>query len=57
MKNSKIPVCPLLSIGSDSPMVCIQEECAWYMANLKKCGAYLIAHNAMLEVKKKQAEK
>ena len=56
MKN-KIPVCPLLSIGSESPMVCIQEECAWYMANLKKCGAYLIAHTAMLEVTKKQAEK
>ena len=52
---STIPFCPLLSAGSDKSMVCLQESCAWYMKNYKTCSMYLIAHNAVLDIKAKQA--
>ena len=51
-----IPVCPLLSAGKDMNMVCIQENCAWYMKNYKTCSVYLLAHNAALDVKVKQSQ-
>ena len=55
--NRKIPVCPILSIGQDHPSVCLQENCAWYIQNLRQCGAYMTFHNAMLEIKEKQKNK
>lgn len=52
--KSTIPICPLLSAGSDMTMVCVQERCAWYISSLKNCGAYVIMHKALLDVKEKQ---
>ena len=52
--KSPIPICPLLSSGGEVEMVCLQEKCAWYIQSLKKCGAYVIMHKALLEVKEKQ---
>ena len=51
-----IPVCPLLSAGSDIDMVCLKENCAWYMKNYKTCSIYVIAHNAALDIKGKQVQ-
>ncbi len=53
MATSQIPVCPLMSAGNDIPIICVQERCAWYVANLKKCSMYIIGHNTMLELKNK----
>lgn len=53
----KIPICPLMSAGNDMSMVCKQEECAWYMKNYKMCSVYIIAHNASLDIKEKQAKR
>ena len=55
--SNKIPICPLMSAGRDIPVVCEQENCSWYMKNYKTCSVYLIAHNAVLDIKTKQAPK
>ena len=31
----KIPICPLMSAGNEINIVCVQENCAWYMKNYK----------------------
>lgn len=49
-----IPICPMMTRGNDTPTVCLQENCAWYVLSLKTCGVYVIAHNALLDVKTKQ---
>ena len=48
-----IPICPLMSAGSDIEIVCAQEKCAWYLKNYKTCSVYLLAHNAALDAKGK----
>ena len=50
----KIPVCPLLSAGSNDNRICMQENCAWYLKNYKICSVYMMAHNSMLDVQAKQ---
>ena len=50
-----IPFCPILSIGTNGiDMVCTQERCAWYMANVKKCSMYIMGYNSLLEAKTKK---
>ena len=53
--NSSIPICPMLSCGSGQDMVWMQEKCAWYMKNSKLCAIYIVAHNNLLEIQKKQS--
>lgn len=55
--SSTIPICPLISAGKDVNSVCAQENCAWYIQNLKTCAIYVMAHNALLDVKAKQGAK
>lgn len=50
-----IPKCPVMSAGNEIPIVCEQENCAWYMKNYKTCAVYILAHNAALDIKSKQA--
>ncbi|MDD3236701.1 MAG: hypothetical protein PHV37_01215 [Candidatus Gastranaerophilales bacterium] len=50
-----IPICPLMSAGNDIEIVCAQEKCAWYIKNFKTCSVYLLGHNAVLDIKEKQA--
>ncbi len=57
MANSQIPVCPLMSAGNEIPIICVQERCAWYISNLKKCSIYVVGHNGMLDLKKKLENK
>lgn len=57
MAATSIPVCPLMSAGNDISIICIQEKCAWYIPNLKKCSVYAIGHESMLEIKDKIANK
>lgn len=52
-----IPICPLMSAGNNTTMICAQEKCAWYMNSSKTCAAYVVAHKAIMEIKAKQAEK
>ncbi len=55
--SNKIPICPLLSAGNESNLVCTQENCAWYINSYKLCSVYLLAHNAVLDIKEKQNNK
>ncbi len=52
--DKTIPLCPLMSVGSQVEIVCMQENCAWYLKNHKICSVYMIAHNSMLDVMAKQ---
>ena len=56
-QEKAIPLCPLMSVGSQVEIVCMQENCAWYLKNYKICSVYMMAHNAMLDVQAKQAAK
>ncbi len=55
--NAPIPVCPLMSAGNDFPIICLQEKCAWYIPNLKKCAVFSLGHSAMLDIKEKLDKK
>jgi len=57
MAGNQIPVCPLMSAGNEMQIVCAQEKCAWYMKNYKTCSVYILAHNAAINIKEKQAKK
>ncbi len=46
-----------MSAGNEIHIVCAQENCAWYMKNYKTCSVYLLAHNAVLDIKEKQSKK
>ena len=52
--DKTIPLCPLMSVGSQVEIVCMQENCAWYLKNYKICSVYMMAHNSMLDVQAKQ---
>ena len=54
--KKRIPFCPLLSAGLEYEKVCLQENCAWYMASTKNCAAFVIAHNNILDIKVKQGK-
>ena len=45
-----------MSVGSQVEIVCMQENCAWYLKNYKICSVYMMAHNSMLDVQAKQAK-
>ncbi len=53
-KKGGIPGCPLMSINKDSVVLCMQEECAWYVKSFKMCSVYLMGHNAAMDIKIKQ---
>ncbi|MFM7468155.1 MAG: hypothetical protein ACKO37_01460 [Vampirovibrionales bacterium] len=46
------PVCPILSIGKEStePMqLCLADECAFYLPQVKKCSVVYMGFNALLQ--------
>ncbi len=53
MSLNSIPICPLMSAGNEIPIVCMQDKCAWYLQNLKRCSMYLQGYKTMLEIKEK----
>ena len=53
----QVSLCPLMSVGSQVEIVCMQENCAWYLKNYKLCAVYMLAYNSMLDVQAKQEEK
>lgn len=55
-RQGGIPVCPMMSIGKDNEVLCIQDACAWYIRNFKMCSVYLLGHDAALDIKLKQTQ-
>ena len=51
-----IPYCPIMSAGKEMPVVCNQEDCAWYMKSSKTCCVYIIAHKAAMDIRKQTQE-
>ena len=54
--KKKIPYCPISLASPSGTHVCLQEDCAWWVANTKTCVAYVIAHNNILDIKQKQGK-
>ena len=54
MTKNKLPICPLMSVGTDIDMVCIQDKCAWYVPNIQKCSMYMLAYESLINVSDKQ---
>lgn len=52
---SQTPICPIISAGQEVTQICAEENCAWYMKGYKTCAMYILAHNAALDIKKKQS--
>ncbi len=57
MAKNFIPMCPLLSAGLEKEKLCKQENCAWYMPSSKTCAVYVVAHDALLNIRDKQIKK
>ena len=53
-EEKAIPLCPLMSVGSQVEIVCMQENCAWYLKNYKICSvnhsAIFLLHSSELNV-------
>ncbi len=47
-------VCPLLSSGTETPNMCLEEDCAFYLKSYKACSVYVIAYDSALNIKEKQ---
>ena len=57
MTQRETVYCPLLSIASNGvDMVCTEDRCAWYMANVKKCSMYIMGYNALMEANSKKKQ-
>ena len=54
--KKKIPTCPMSMSNPNGAHICLQENCAWYMANTKTCAVYVVGHNSVLEIKQKQGK-
>ena len=55
--KKRVMFCPLMSVGTNVEMVCIEDRCAWYLPSVKKCSVYMNAYNALLDVTEKQKNK
>ncbi len=55
--RKEIPFCPVMSAGCDIDKVCTQDRCAWYLASARKCAAYIIGYNSLVEANSKQLPK
>ena len=45
-----IPYCPLLSINKDTPVMCQEELCMWYVKQLKLCSITVLAYTNALGI-------
>ena len=45
-----------MSDANGNYILCQQEDCAWYLKNYKSCSVYVLAHDAALNIKAKQAK-
>jgi hypothetical protein len=50
-----LPVCPLLSMrGGDGYELCLEDQCAFYVASAKKCSLFLLGYQALATLPKPQ---
>ena len=48
--------CPMMSDANGNYILCLQEECAWYLKNYKSCSMYVLAHDAAMNIRAKQSK-
>ncbi len=54
--ESMVQVCPLLSTRSEVTELCLGEQCAWYVAPVRKCALYVIGHKGAVDLQNLQKE-
>ena len=48
-------VCPVLSLNTQTnDTLCIEQDCAFYVPQAKKCSIMMMGYQALLEAKKLQ---
>jgi hypothetical protein len=48
------PVCPLLS-DSERTCLCVEEQCAFYVPQARKCAMAMLGLNALMSAQQMQA--
>jgi hypothetical protein len=54
--DSMVMVCPLISTRSEILELCLGEQCAWYVAPVRKCALYVMGHKGAVDLQKLQKE-
>lgn len=49
-------VCPLMSAGKDVDTLCVGEQCAWYVAPVRKCALYVLGHKTAVDLQQIQKQ-
>ena len=53
MTELPLPVCPFLSMRvAEQVELCLGEQCALYVAPVKKCSFYMIGYEAVLSAQR-----
>lgn len=54
---AEIPVCPIMSVrNSTTDELCLQQDCALYLAPAKKCSLLFIGWKAMVDIQQQQQQ-
>lgn len=56
MVESMVPVCPLMSTRSEVSELCLGEQCAWYVAPVRKCALYVLGHKSAVDLQQLQGQ-
>lgn len=54
--ESMVPVCPLISTRSEVLELCLGDQCAWYVAPVRKCALYVMGHKGAVDLQHLQKE-
>ncbi len=54
--ESMVPICPLLSVRGEINELCLGEQCAFYVAPVRKCALYVMGHKAAVDLQKLQRD-
>jgi hypothetical protein len=52
-----VPICPVLSASKATPELCIEDNCAFFIAPVKKCALYVLGHKSAIEIQGLQRPK
>ncbi len=55
-RESMVPVCPLISTRSEVMELCLGDQCAWYVAPVRKCALYVMGHKGAVDLQSLQRD-
>lgn len=54
--DALVPVCPLISTRGSVLELCLGEQCAWFIAPVRKCSMYVLGHKGAIDLQSLQRE-